>query len=261
MPSSPPVRGGGPCAPPGRGGGGGGDFIAVTREFLTGRAGAELGVPHLGAWAADRPGWASGAGGGAAVSRASGAISGWPFPGGSPPPGTPGKAARSSALRPRAGRAGGACAWKQPSQDPGPRDSPRSAGAGGLHFFFFPGGSYCRLVGEGPVTGQVPRLRLRGLEEACGPSQDRTVQKCLLPCPALAQAKIPGLAAPFSAGGGRGGRASSRPVPGSATRRDGGILPIQVEPDLWPVPGPLVEPLQAGTSVYLPYRGAIPPAR
>nr|XP_025142833.1 uncharacterized protein LOC102407694 isoform X12 [Bubalus bubalis] len=34
----------------------------------------------------------------------------------------------------------------------------------------------------------------------------------------------------------------------------------QVEPDLWPVPGPLVEPLQAGTSVYLPYRGAIPPA-
>ena len=154
---APPWSPDGPCGPlgpgahgpPGRGGGGGGDFIAVTREFLTGRAGAELGVPHLGAWAADRPGWASGAGGGAAVSRASGAISGWPFPGGSPPPGTPGKAARSSALRPRAGRAGGACAWKQPSQDPGPRDSPRSAGAGGLHFFFFPGGSYCRLVGEG----------------------------------------------------------------------------------------------------------------
>lgn len=87
-----------------------------------------------------------------------------------------------------------------------------------------------------------------------------------LPFPALAQAKIPGLAAPFSAGGGRSGhcqlwKAGSRPIPGSATRRDGGILLVQVEPDLRPVPGPLVEPPQAGTSVYLPYRGAIPPAR
>ncbi|TKC37729.1 hypothetical protein EI555_019040 [Monodon monoceros] len=39
------------------------------------------------------------------------------------------------------------------------------------------------------------------LEKACGPSLDRTVQKCPLPCPALAQTKIPGLAAPLSATG------------------------------------------------------------
>lgn len=177
-----PVRVGGPCAPPGRGGGGGGDFIAVTREFLTGLVGAELGIPHLGAWVADRPGWTSGAGGGAAVSRAAGTISGRPFPGGSPPPGTPGKAARSSALRSRAGRAGGACAWNQPSRDPGPPGGPRSAGAGCLRLSF-PGSSHCRFLGEGLATGQVPRLRLGGLEEACGPSQDWTVQKCLCPSP------------------------------------------------------------------------------
>ena len=200
------------------------------------------------------------------MSKAARTISGRPFPGGSPP-GTPGKAARSSALRSRAGREGGACAWNQPSRDPGPPGGPRSAGAG---VCAFPGSSHCRLVGEGPATGQVPRLRLGGLEEACGPSQNRTVQKCLLPCPALAQAKIPGLAAPFSAGGGRRGhcqlwKAGSRPIPGSATRRDGGILLVQIEPDLWPAPGPLVEPPQAGTteepSAYLPYRGTIPPAR
>ncbi|XP_024843288.1 basic proline-rich protein [Bos taurus] len=100
----------------------------------------------------------------------------------------------SAALRPRAGRAGGACAWKQPSQDPGPRDSPRSAGAGGLHFFFFPGGSYCRL----------PRPKYRAWP---------------LPSP-------------------RAGGGADAPARGQY----------------------LVEPLQAGTSVYLPYRGAIPPA-
>lgn len=64
--------------------------------------------------------------------------------------------------------------------------------------------------------------------------------------PALAELKHLGLAAPFSERGGGALKASSRPVAWVSYKEDGGILPIQVEPDLWPVPGPLVKPPQVG---------------
>lgn len=163
-----------------------------------------------------------------------------PFPWGSSPPGTPGKRGPSSAGHPRAGRGGRICVWKQPPRDPRAGPGLRHVGlphpgcASGLRLFL----SRLQLLLLGGARGSDrsgTKAQSGGLEKACGPSLDRTVQKCPLPCPALAQTKIPGLAAPLSATG-RGwtlpaleGQLGSSAWVG---QKKGWRDPDQVEPDL-----------------------------
>lgn len=135
--------------------GGGGDFIAMTREFLTRPDGSGVGVPCLGARAAAGPAGVLGAGTGAAASQAAGTISGRPFPGGSPPLGTRSRkegAPPQPAARAVGAGSGSGTSWPG-SLEPQSRPESRAAGGGApvpgvCAFFFCPGCSHSCLVGK-----------------------------------------------------------------------------------------------------------------
>lgn len=161
---------------------------------------------------------------------------------------------------------GGPCGWslclETAFPGPGPQDRPRSAGAGRSAPFLLPQQQLLPLGGGRASYRPGAKAQTRGLGGGVRfpPESDCPEMSSALPRPSRGQNTGPGRSLLRARGAGLW-KASSRPVPGSATRRDGGILPIQVEPDLWPVPGPLVKPPQVGTSACLPYRGALPPAR
>lgn len=151
-----------------------------------------------------RGGWVAGAGVGQLRPRPQELFLAGAFPGGSHPPGTPGKSGPFCAGRPRAGRGG----WDL-STGPGPACGrvglpDLQLRSSGLRLFFCPGCRYCCLVGEGVVAGLAGRPRVGCLGKGVVPLLPGShCPQILSALPTEAQTKIPGLASPLPAGGER----------------------------------------------------------
>lgn len=221
---SPPVPVGGPRAPPGRGGGGGGDFIAVTRGSSSPACEDQL-IPHLGRGPLTGLAGLREPGAG----RRSRGIFLAGCPGGSAPlRALPER--RPAFLWPFSPE-GGPCRWSlyTPTSLPRTRtqDRPGPPARSVLHRFFFPQQQLLPWWGKGAVQARC-RKQTKGLEGACS-SPGSDCPGLSSACPALAEAKTPEPGRSFSERRGAGlWRASSQPVPGSATRRDGGICPSRL---------------------------------
>lgn len=128
---------------------------------------------------------------------------------------------------------------------------------------FLPGGSYCRLVGEGAATGMA--LRPRALrpragcsEKARGSSQDQTVQNVLCPAPPWPRPKYPAWLLPCLLLGVT--MPALEAQPGSAvwgSHREGRQDPVHLA---WARPLTCSRPSSKpswGTSVHLSYSGGV----
>lgn len=142
-------------------GGGGGDLMAVTRDVSQGLAGAESRIPALGREPPRAGLNCRGLGVGQLCSRPQELFLSGAFPGGSHPPGTPGKRGPYSAGDRCAGRrAGSVSGTSRLGPQSRPRDTPAGRGAStllssvvGVCAFFSSQAAATALGGGGAMTG------------------------------------------------------------------------------------------------------------